>query len=82
MQQDLFDNQNTQNLREEIDKIGRSTAAVRRGLFARNTQLEKFMVELLEKHECLEREVYNLRKKVANLEGNCKSECNIYEKAM
>lgn len=70
-QMDLFDTQSFANLREEIEKINKSTAAVRRGLFARNTALEKYMAEMQSQVERLEREVYNLRLQIANPDADC-----------
>jgi len=67
-QMDLFESQNISNLRQEIDKINKSTASVRRGLFARNTALEKYMIELQDQIERLEREIYRLKQKVYNQE--------------
>ncbi len=71
MQLDMFDSMAVQNLREEVAKLAKSNIAVRRGLFARNTQLEKYMSELQTQVEQLEREVYQLRQKLANQEPEC-----------
>ena len=67
-QMDFFDNGAIANLRQEIDKINKSTEKVRRGLFARNTALEKYMVELQQQIESLEREVYRFKQKVYQYE--------------
>lgn len=78
MQLDLFDTQAVENLRDEVSKLSKSNAAVRRGLFARNTALEKYMGELQSQNEMLERELYRLKqtvndmqKKLAMVDANC-----------
>lgn len=64
MQLDLFDSQAVANLRSEIDKVRRSSDSVRKGLFARNTAMEKSISDLEEKNERLERELYKLKQVV------------------
>lgn len=73
---DMFDTPAIANLRQEVDKLAKSQASVRRGLFGRHTQLEKYMIELQNQIESLEKEIYMLKKKLAE----DVEECQVYEK--
>lgn len=82
MQLDLFDTQAVENLREEVAKLSKSNAAVRRGLFARNTALEKYMGELQSQNEMLERELYRLKQTVYEMQKKLATvdvDCQIHE---
>lgn len=76
----MFDSLAVQNLRDEVVKLEKSTAQVRKGLFARHMGLEKYMTELRDQIEVLQREIYQLRKKVA--ESSDQTQITEYEKVM
>jgi len=64
VQIDMFMKEDIQTLNDKIEKVKRSTDSVRKGLFARNTGLEKYMTELRDKQEEQEREIYRLKKMI------------------
>jgi len=82
MQLDLFDSQAVENLRAEVAKLSRSNMQVRKGLFARNTALEKYMGELQSQNEMLERELYRLKQTVHDIQKKLAMvdvDCQIHE---
>lgn len=64
MQIDMFMSEDIQSLNGRVEKVEISTKKVQRGLFARNTALEKRMVELEDQNRELQSQVYKLMKRV------------------
>ena len=64
MQLDMFCTEEILQLKKQVEELKTSNTQVRKGLFARNTSLEKKMDDLYDKVDCLERENYRLRQMV------------------
>jgi hypothetical protein len=77
MKTDLFREDDIQDLKDKIEELQKSFDKVRKGLFARNTSIEKNSIANEDKWESLSLEVYKLRSQVhtLNLQINGQPEC-------
>lgn len=64
MQLDMFCTEEILLLKKQMEKLETSNTQVRKGLFARNTNLEKKMDDLYDKVDTLERENYRLKQMI------------------
>ncbi len=64
IQIDMFMKEDIQTLNDKMEKLKKSSDSVRKGLFARNTALEKYLTELRDRLDEQEKEIYKLKKTI------------------
>lgn len=68
MQLDMFLPEAITDLQDKFEKCERTATQVRKGLFARNTSLEKDICQIHDILKEMQRDIYNLKKKVHSQE--------------